>query len=40
MESLLTAMRMYGRHGFVQVPRFDPYLDSETPICMARQLDA
>jgi putative acetyltransferase len=30
------ALRFYARHGFVEVPRFPPYTDSETSICMQR----
>ena len=32
------AMRFYARHGFVVVPRFPPYTDSATSVCMARDL--
>ncbi|MCZ2820677.1 GNAT family N-acetyltransferase [Modestobacter sp. VKM Ac-2977] len=34
------AMRFYRRHGFVEVPRFGPYADSATSVCMARALTA
>ena len=30
------AISFYRRHGFVQVPRFAPYLDSATSVCMQR----
>jgi putative acetyltransferase len=33
------AMRFYARHGFVVVPRFGPYVDSATSVCMQRDLD-
>jgi putative acetyltransferase len=32
------ALRFYRRHGFVEVPRFPPYVHSETSICMQREL--
>jgi putative acetyltransferase len=32
------ALGFYQRHGFVEVPRFPPYVDSETSICMQREL--
>jgi putative acetyltransferase len=32
------AMRFYARHGFEVVPRFGPYVDSATSVCMARLL--
>ena len=32
------ALRFYARHGFVEVPRFPPYVDSETSICMQRHV--
>jgi putative acetyltransferase len=32
------AVRFYVRHGFVEVPRFPPYLDSATSVCMQRDL--
>ncbi len=32
------AMRFYARHGFEVVPRFGPYVDSATSVCMQRQL--
>jgi len=32
------AMRFYARHGFAVVPRFGPYVDSATSVCMARGL--
>jgi putative acetyltransferase len=28
------AISFYRRHGFAEVPRFEPYLDSETSVCM------
>ena len=30
------ALAFYRRHGFVEVPRFPPYVGSETSICMRR----
>jgi putative acetyltransferase len=30
------AMAFYGRHGFVEIPRFGPYVDSRTSVCMQR----
>ena len=32
------AMRFYARHGFAVVPRFGPYVDSATSVCMQRVL--
>jgi putative acetyltransferase len=32
------ALRFYARHGFIEVPRFPPYVDSETSICMQRHV--
>jgi putative acetyltransferase len=32
------AIAFYRRHGFVEVPRFEPYLDSATSVCMQREL--
>jgi putative acetyltransferase len=32
-------MRFYARHGFEVVPRFGPYVDSATSVCMQRHLD-
>jgi putative acetyltransferase len=32
------AMAFYRRHGFVDVPRFGPYVDSETSVCLQRDL--
>ena len=32
------AMRFYTRHGFVEVPRFGPYVESATSVCMRRDL--
>jgi len=32
------AIAFYRRHGFVEVPSFGPYVDSETSICMRRRL--
>jgi putative acetyltransferase len=31
------ALGFYRRHGFVEVPRFGPYVDSATSICMERR---
>ncbi len=30
------AIAFYRRHGFVEVPRFDPYVHSATSVCMQR----
>ena len=32
------AMAFYRRHGFTDIARFGPYVDSETSICMERRL--
>lgn len=32
------AMRFYRRHGFTDVPRFGPYVDSATSVCLQRDL--
>jgi putative acetyltransferase len=32
------AIAFYGRHGFAVVPRFGPYVDSATSVCMQRDL--
>ena len=32
------ALRFYARHGFRPVPRFGPYVDSATSICLQRDL--
>ena len=32
------ALGFYRRHGFAEVPRFEPYVDSATSICMQREL--
>jgi putative acetyltransferase len=32
------AVRFYRRHGFVEVPRFPPYVGSATSVCMQRPL--
>ncbi|HSK98114.1 MAG TPA: GNAT family N-acetyltransferase [Euzebyales bacterium] len=32
------ALGFYRRHGFRDIPRFGPYVDSETSVCMARDL--
>ena len=36
----IAAMRMYRRHGFAVIPRFAPYLASETSVCMELTLQA
>jgi len=33
------AIGFYRRHGFVEIPRFAPYEDSATSVCMQRDLD-
>lgn len=32
------AIAFYRRHGFVEIPRFGPYVNSETSVCMERRL--
>ena len=32
------AIAFYARHGFAVVPRFPPYVDSATSVCMQRRL--
>lgn len=32
------ALRFYARHGFTRIPRFGPYVDSTTSICLHREL--
>jgi putative acetyltransferase len=32
------AMAFYRRHGFAEIPRFGPYVDSATSVCMQRDL--
>ena len=32
------AMAFYRRHGFTDIARFGPYVDSETSMCMERRL--
>jgi putative acetyltransferase len=32
------AVGFYRRHGFAEVPRFPPYVDSATSVCMRRDL--
>ena len=32
------AVAFYRRHGFTEIPRFGPYLASETSVCMQREL--
>jgi putative acetyltransferase len=32
------ALRFYGRHGFVPVRRFGPYVDSATSVCLQRDV--
>jgi putative acetyltransferase len=32
------AMAFYRRHGFVDIPRFGPYVDSGTSVCMQRRV--
>ena len=33
------AVAFYVRHGFVEVPRFGPYVESATSVCLQRALD-
>ena len=37
-DKQLAAIGFYSRHGFVEVERFPPYVDSATSVCMARPL--
>jgi len=37
-DKQLAAMAFYRRHGFVVVPRFGPYVNSATSVCMERAL--
>lgn len=37
-DQQVAAMRFYRRHGFVEVPRFGPYVGSATSVCMQRGL--
>jgi putative acetyltransferase len=32
------AIAFYRRHGFVEIPRFGPYVSSQTSVCMQRRL--
>jgi putative acetyltransferase len=32
------ALRFYRRHGFADIPRFGPYVDGETSVCLAYEL--
>lgn len=32
------AIAFYRRHGFAEIPRFGPYVSSETSVCMERRL--
>lgn len=34
----LAAVAFYRRHGFGEIPRFGPYVDSATSVCMGRRL--
>jgi putative acetyltransferase len=34
----LPAIAFYRRHGFTEIPRFGPYVDSATSLCMQRPL--
>ena len=35
----LAAIAFYRRHGFVEIPRFGPYVASSTSVCMGLDLD-
>jgi putative acetyltransferase len=37
-DKQLAAIRFYARNGFVEVPRFPPYTESATSVCMQRTL--
>lgn len=39
-EKQHAAVAFYQRHGFDVVPRFSPYVDSATSVCLERALDA
>ncbi len=32
------ALRFYRRHGFVEIPRFGPYVGSATSVCLQREI--
>lgn len=32
------AIRFYRRHGFVEIPRFGPYVDCATSVCLQREI--
>lgn len=38
-DAQAAALRFYARHGFAPVPRFGPYVDSSTSVCLERRLD-
>ncbi|WP_298990020.1 GNAT family N-acetyltransferase [uncultured Pseudokineococcus sp.] len=38
-DAQAAALRFYARHGFRRVPRFGPYVDSATSVCLERRLD-
>lgn len=37
-DKQLAARAFYRRHGFAEVPRFEPYVLSETSVCMQRDI--
>jgi len=37
-DKQMAAIAFYRRHGFAEIPRFGPYVGSETSFCMERQL--
>ncbi|MEJ5943836.1 GNAT family N-acetyltransferase [Pseudokineococcus basanitobsidens] len=37
-DAQAAALRFYARHGFRPVPRFGPYVDSATSVCLERRL--
>jgi putative acetyltransferase len=37
-DKQLAAIAFYRRHGFAEIPRFGPYVNSETSYCMERRL--
>ncbi|MEJ5867117.1 GNAT family N-acetyltransferase [Pseudokineococcus sp. 5B2Z-1] len=38
-DAQVAALRFYARHGFRPIPRFGPYVDSATSVCLERRLD-
>lgn len=38
-DAQVAALRFYARHSFRPIPRFGPYVDSATSVCLERRLD-